>query len=66
MSTPSITLHDNLHTNQRQNYGNGGYVHPITASIEQSGITELSHLNRLRRLVCAMLPKFPVHDTDLF
>ncbi|PBK58141.1 hypothetical protein ARMSODRAFT_967951, partial [Armillaria solidipes] len=35
---------------ERQNYANRGYVHPITASIEQSGFTELSHLNRLRRL----------------
>ncbi|PBK60240.1 hypothetical protein ARMSODRAFT_966259 [Armillaria solidipes] len=50
MPTPSIMLHDNLHTNERQNYANRGYVHPITASIEQSGFTELSHLNRLRRL----------------
>ncbi|KAK0496643.1 hypothetical protein EDD18DRAFT_1352473 [Armillaria luteobubalina] len=50
MSTPSRMPLDRLHTDQRENDAGGRYVYPITAAIEKSGFTELSHLNRLRRM----------------
>ncbi len=59
MSTPRTMLLSNLRTNQRKNYAGEGQVDPITAAIEQSGFTELTHLNRLRRMVCMLLPKLP-------
>ncbi len=52
-------LLSNLRTDQRENYAGEGHVDPITAAIEQSGFTELTHLNRLRRMVCMLLPKLP-------
>lgn len=50
MSTPHPVLLNKLHTDHRENYAGEGYVYPITAAIEKSGFTELSHLNRLRRM----------------
>ncbi len=59
MSTPRTTLLSNLRTSQRENYAGEGHVDPITAAIEQSGFTELTHLNRLRRMVCTLMRKLP-------
>ncbi|KAK0196357.1 hypothetical protein F5146DRAFT_1217466 [Armillaria mellea] len=50
MSTLCTVLHNNLHADQRENYAGEVLVDPITAAIEKSGFTELSHLNRLRRM----------------
>ncbi|SJL17457.1 uncharacterized protein ARMOST_21008 [Armillaria ostoyae] len=50
MSTACTVLLSNLRIDQRENYAGEGHVDPITAAIEQSGFTELNHLNRLRRM----------------